>query len=202
MSDPSNVYPDPERMLRVLGEEVSILQEAGITPFAIGSVAGAVHGEVAWPGPGSDLDLFVSEGDARRAVAVLSEHGHAAEGTHEDWLLKVRKNGVLTDLIFRAAGEIELDAERPLFRGVDLPVLSAEDYTIMQAFTHSIDTRAHWFNALGVLRRATLDWDYFLRRASLRPERALALLCWARSDGIAIPQQPMDALWEWCCARK
>src|ERR1041384_3514044 len=133
MSDPSNVYPDPERMPRGLGEDVSILQEAGITPFAIGSVAGAVHGDVAWPGPGSDLDLFVSEGDARRAVAVLSEHGHAAEGTHEDWLLKVRKNGVLTDLIFRAAGEIELDAEmvlraeRHVFRGVDLPVLSAED---------------------------------------------------------------------------
>src|SRR5262252_10242324 len=53
-----------------------------------------------------DLDIFVREADARRALARLSEAGYNTELTFPHWLGKIRCGGHLIDLIFSSGNGI------------------------------------------------------------------------------------------------
>ncbi len=45
----------------------------------------------------------------------------------------------------------------------------------------------HWHDALAILSHATIDWNYLLKRSRRAPRRLLALLLYAQSSDILIP---------------
>lgn len=51
-----------------------------------------------------DVDFFVREQDAERALEALAEAGMEPERPPEDWLYKAHDGGVLVDLVFRPSG--------------------------------------------------------------------------------------------------
>lgn len=186
-------HADVRTMARTFRAATTVLDDHQIPYLVIGSIAADVHGEETWPRPGSDVDLFLGQDDAERAQKILGENGFHTEPPDEDWLLKVYRDGVLVDLIFRAARTITIDEEmlarsrRKTIEGRDVQVISPEDYVVIQCSTFSRETPEHWFNALGVLERSTVDWEYVLQRGEDRRERLLSLLVFARANGILVP---------------
>ncbi|MCA1830668.1 MAG: nucleotidyltransferase [Actinomycetota bacterium] len=193
-------HAEERTMERTFRAATQLLDEHDVPYIVIGSIAADVHGEESWPRRGSDIDLFLAEDDALRAQKVLGENGFHIEPPDEDWLLKAYREGVLVDLIFRAAKTIRLDdemlerARERNIAGRSVRVISPEDYIVVQASTFSRETPEHWFNALGVLSRSAVDWDYVLRRAEDRRDRVLSLLVYARANGITVPASVTRAL--------
>ena len=52
----------------------------------------------------------------------------------------------------------------------------------------------HWHDAIGLLIREDLDWEYLVRRARHATRRVLALLLYATSNDIAIPERVIREL--------
>jgi nucleotidyltransferase DUF2204 len=188
-----------EAYTRVLGDAATTLHRAGIPFVVMGSFAAALYGEASWPKGNTDVDLFIYEQDIDRAHAALTKERFTRDDSGPDWLSKARKDGVLVDLIFRAAGETRLDDEmlhraaRQSIGDHDVPVIPPEDYVVMQSLSHGKETPDHWFNALGVLHRTPLDWDYLIRRGQGR-DRVLSILLYARADGVEIPAEAVESL--------
>jgi predicted nucleotidyltransferase len=180
-----------------LDEVLDIVRSSHVTALVIGGVAAAVFGRPRWS---DDVDLFVRAEDAARLLRALGERGFDTDETFPDWLYKAFKSGVLIDLIFKSAGDIYLDAEMverscaETFHGRTIPVVSPEDLVVMKAIAHSEPTARYWYDALGILSRADLDWDYLLRRARQGPHRVLSLLLYARSNDIAVPDSAIERL--------
>ena len=77
------------------------LRDADI-PFLLGGgLAGWARGG---PPTEHDVDLFVREDDAERALEALAEAGMRPERPPEGWLLKAYHGDTLVDLIFRPSG--------------------------------------------------------------------------------------------------
>jgi predicted nucleotidyltransferase len=164
-------------------------------PFgAIGGIAAVAWGRPRWDPASLDVDLMVRPQDADATQAALEEEGFEAVPTTEDhWLRSVVREGVGIDLIFRAAGDIYLDqemleriAERE-FEGARVPVVSAEDTVVMKALAFGEQTPTYWAEALSIIARHDLDWDYVLRRARHGVHRVLSLLLYAQSQDLAVP---------------
>lgn len=196
-------HPDPHTVSRTFVAATKVLDQRAIPYLVMGSIAADVHGgDVAWPREGSDIDLFLAKDDAELAQRTLGDNGFHVEEPDEDWLLKVYRDGVLVDLIFRAARTVEIDDEmleraRPkTIEGRRVKVIAPEDYVVIQSRTFSRETPLHWFRACAVLERSSIDWEYLLLRAEDRRDRALALLIFARSNGITVPNWVVDRLYE------
>jgi len=86
------------------------------------------------------------------------------------------------DLIFATGRGIYFDDEMLArasirsFRDVAVRVVSPEDLVLIKAIAHDEATPRHWHDALGVLLRAELDWDYLLARSRFGQRRLLSLL--------------------------
>src|SRR5207247_9743461 len=125
----------------------------------------------------------------------------AGEG-EPHWVLKVARNGVTVDIIFRAAGDLYLDeemlsrAELTEFRGRKLPLVSREDLLVMKALAFGEQTPSYWHEALGIIARGELDWDYVLYRARHGTRRVLSLLVYAQSNDLPIPPKVVRELFE------
>jgi hypothetical protein len=52
---------------------------------------------------------------------------------------------------------------------------------------HEEETPRYWHDALSIIARAQLDWEYLLKRARLRARRILALLVYAQSNDLVVP---------------
>lgn len=184
----------------MLADAVRVFERAAISYLVIGSIAGNVLGDSRWPSVGSDLDLFVREHDARLAIEALCDDGFYELWSNEDWLFKARKEGVLVDVIFRAAAHMELDdemRERAMTHTLldtKFHLVSPEDYVVMQVATHGPETAQHWFHALGVIARRRLDWGYLRRRSASVNERMSAFLLYARSEGMNVPFVEIERL--------
>jgi hypothetical protein len=90
-----------DELVATLKRAGAALREADV-PFMLGG------GLAAWArgGPPSDhdVDLFVREEDAERALEALAEAGMRTERPPEEWLYKAYDGDVLVDLIFHPAG--------------------------------------------------------------------------------------------------
>jgi hypothetical protein len=55
----------------------------------------------------------------------------------------------------------------------------------------------HWHDALAIISRCDLDWEYVVRRAR-RPgaRRVLSLMLYAQSNDLVVPAGPIRALFE------
>jgi hypothetical protein len=122
-----------------------------------------------------DVDFYVREEDAERALVALAEAGMHTERPPEEWLYKAHDGPVLVDLIFRPAGgpvsdehfaratELEVVAQRLLVASIDDVLV-----TKLLALTEQEPD----FQAVLELARALreqIDWAFVRSRASSSP---------------------------------
>ena len=163
----------------------------------IGGVACAVHGRPRWS---YDIDLFVGEPDALTALDLLGDAGFATQELDPTWIYKAIDRGVLVDVIFKTAGDIYLDDEmlarvrRARFHGVDVPVASPEDLVVIKAIVMKETRPRHWYDALAIIARNELDWDYLEHRARHGVRRVASLLVYAQSLDLPVPTEPIRRL--------
>ena len=190
---------DEETFLRVAGEAIGAIERRNIPYAFIGGIASALHGRPRWT---HDVDLFVRPQDADAVLDALGEEGFAIQRTDPFWLFKGIKEGVLVDVIFRSTGDIYLDDEMlerssvEVFKGIKMRVVAPEDLVVIKAVVHDEKTPRHWFDALGIIARADLDWDYLVRRARRAARRVAGLLLYAQSNDLLVPPAPLRSLLE------
>jgi len=190
---------DPAALAEVLGRAVRALEQSEIPYALIGGLASAVLGR---PRCSSDIDLLVAPDCAQRALEEFSKAGFETEITNPSWLYKAFAGGILVDLLFKTKGDIYLDrqmlqrASHYAFLGTRVRVISPEDLIVVKAIVHDEETPRHWHDALALLRRSDLDWDYLVERAQRGPRRVLALLLYALSCDLWVPNRPIRRLAE------
>lgn len=174
--------------------------EASEVPYAIiGGVASAIYGR---PRYTLDVDVLVRHDDAGRAIEALDAAGFDTERTDPLWLYKAVSDGVVVDVLFSSSGDVYLDEEMSArsrveeFRGLRMRVAPPEDVVVMKAIAHAESTPRYWHDALGIIARTPLDWDYLLRRARLGAHRVMSLLSYAASNDIVVPAWVMRTLFE------
>lgn len=166
------------------------LQERKIPYAMIGGVAASGMGR---PRSTHDIDIFVRPEDAEASIQALESKSFEIEKTDPRWLFKGWKDGMMVDVIFKSQGDIYFDEEMQershliLYHGRKIPAVSAEDLIIIKCAVHSEVGPHHWHDALALLSHAQLDWEYLLKRARRAPRRLLALLIYAQSNDIWIP---------------
>lgn len=176
----------------VLFSALSALEQGKIAYGLIGGVAASGFGR---PRSTRDIDIFVRSEDAGSALEALGRHGFRTERTDPSWLFKAFKDGILVDIIFKSRGDIYFDremAERTAliaYHGTKVRMVSPEDLVIIKCVVHDEIGPHHWHDALAILSHATLDWEYLLKRARRAPRRLLALLTYAQSNDIGIPNR-------------
>ncbi|MCA1831398.1 MAG: nucleotidyltransferase [Actinomycetota bacterium] len=192
---------DVRAIVRVFADVVRTFESSRIPYLAIGSVAASAWGALEWPRAFADVDFLLAEPDVASALRALEADGfHTERPPEEDWLAKAHRDGVLVDVIFRAAGNMRLDHNMLShgqvweISGVPVRVCAPEDFALMQATSLSRETADHLFNGAAVLRSAAIAWDYLESRAAGVEGRLLALLLYARSEGVAMPHAMCERL--------
>jgi predicted nucleotidyltransferase len=198
---PAQEPPDHEEevFLGVLGDVLHAADGSGFPYLLVGGIASGIMGRPRWT---HDLDLFVRPQDARPLLRVFAEAGFRTEETDPVWLYKAFKHDVLVDLIFYGMGGIYLDDEMLAhssireFKGYHVRIPSPEDLIVIKALVHKEETSRHWFDALAMISRCDLDWDYLLRRARRGSRRVLSLLVYAQSNDVLVPDGVIRRLYE------
>lgn len=188
---------DEAAFLSVLRTTIDALEEADVPHLLMGGLAVAALGRPRWT---HDIDIFVRPDDAQRALAVLEERGFETEETDPLWLFKAIRDDIVVDIIFRSEGQIYLEDEmlqraiETTFRGERVCVIPPEDLILIKASAHKEEGGYHWFDALALLTRPGLDWDYLVRRSRRAVRRVLSLLLYAQSSDIAVPRAVVHQL--------
>lgn len=189
--------------LEVLDESMRVVDRTGAPWALIGGIGSAALGRPRWSHRGEDIDFFLRPEDARRVLEELAEAGFETEETYPDWLFKAYKKDVLVDVIFKSSGDIFLDDEMlsrvriEEFKNRKVKVPSPEDLVVMKAVAHSEETPQYWFDALSIIARSELDWDYVCRRARRHGvRRVLSLLLYAQSVDLVVPMDVVRKLFE------
>lgn len=180
------------RFNRTLFSAIDALEEGGISYALIGGVAASGLGR---PRSTHDIDVFVRPEDAESALEALSQHGFETSRHDPRWLYKGVREKMLVDIIFKSQGDIYFDEEMNTraalvsYHGRQVRVVAPEDLIIIKCAVHNENGPHHWHDALAILSHAQIDWDYLLKRARRAPRRLLALLIYAQSSDIWIPNQ-------------
>jgi predicted nucleotidyltransferase len=178
------------RFRQVLSEAIAITEEHDVPYLVAGSLAFEAWGQ---PGSLGDIDLFVDPRPAKDLLEAFRQAGYETDETFPTWLFKATKSGITVDLIFEMAGPLYLEPPmlehgcRVEVRGVEARVMGPEDFVLSQAMALKEDTVVYWRNAIAVMQRQDLDWDYVVDMASRGPRMVLALLVLAREDGVPVP---------------
>lgn len=175
---------------RVLFDALDAMESRNIPYAMIGGIAASAHSR---PRSTHDIDIFVRPEDADAGLEALAQHGFETEVFDPRWLYKGWKEEMMVDLIFKSEGDIYFDdemhqhAKRITYHGRMISAVSPEDLMIIKAAVHSEVGPHHWHDALAILSHAQVDWRYLLKRARKAPRRILALLIYAQSNDILIP---------------
>jgi predicted nucleotidyltransferase len=165
--------PDFQELLAAMKKAAGVLQQADV-PFMLGG------GLAVWarggPQTEHDVDFYVKEADAERALAALGEAGFKTERPPEGWLLKAYDDeGTLVDLIFHPSGgeigdeEFER-AEEIEVMALRINVASLEDVLVQKLL--SLKEQEPDFGAVLEIGRAVreqIDWDEVRERTSESP---------------------------------
>jgi predicted nucleotidyltransferase len=188
---------DEETFGLVLGRAVGALERQSVSYAVFGSLVSDLYGR---PAPSGDIDLLVRPGDADTAMDALEAEGFTTDRLDPSWIYKACMQGVLVDVIFRVKGDIYLDDEvMEHTRVVDLfghavRVISPEDAAVIEAVSNEAQSPDHWYNAVGIVARTDMDWDYLMRRARHAARRVLSLLVYCDSTDVPIPSRVITAL--------
>jgi predicted nucleotidyltransferase len=190
--------PETDQLLSVLDDAVRALRGADLPFLLMGGLATSVLGRARRV---TDVDLFVHDRDVVEALAALAAAGFETMVVSPNWLAKGFKDDVLVDVISRSTHDISLTDEM-LDRAIEievegrrLPCVSPEDLIVMKAVATTEDTARYWYDALGLLVRPDLDWEYLVRRAKQHGARRVAsLLFFAQSMDLLVPEGVVDEL--------
>ena len=192
--------PSDAAIRKALEEVISVLRGADVAFLLIGGMSAATF---ARPRMTDDIDVFVRPDAAPRALDALEAAGFATKIKDPYWLYKAWKHGVLVDVIFRSSGDLYLDDEMLArgsdreYLGVTAPLVAPEDLVVIKALASAEHSPRHWYDALAVIGRTQLDWEYLLSRARLAgPRRVLSLLLYAESTDLAVPAEIIEDLFE------
>ena len=178
----SEVQPEarPDDLREGLKRVAVALKEVG-RPFALtGGYAAWAHGA---PENAHDVDFLVDPQDVDGIVQQLRERDLEVVHPPEDWLVKVRTDGVVVDLLHRANGFDVPDglarAETMAVLSVEMPVLHPTDLVtekLLALDEHYCDL-AQVLPTLRALRER-VDWDLVRDRSAGSPfaEAVLFLL--------------------------
>lgn len=189
-----------EFYLKVVREALGVLEGAAADHLVIGSMA--VRALLGKPlSEAEDVDVLIRVEDAERLLDAFSTEGYTTYRRDERWIYKAARPNVTVDLIFRAGESIRLDDDH-LARsttaeidGISLPVPAPEDLVVMKAVFDAEDRQGAWYDALSILRRFPVDWDYLAERALAHgPRRLLGLLLYASDAGIDVPDRAVSIL--------
>ncbi|MFP5317656.1 MAG: nucleotidyltransferase [Acidimicrobiia bacterium] len=185
---------------QVLADTVAVLESEQVPYVFMGGIGAATHGRPRWT---HDIDVFVRPEDAGRVLRALGAAGFRTETTYPDWLYKAFKHEILVDVIFKSLGGILLDEEmleragREEFMGLHVCVMAAEDLLVVKAVVHDEHMPRHWHDALAIISRCDLDWDYVVRRARRHgARRVLSLMLYAQSNDLVVPATPVRELFD------
>ncbi len=181
---PSEDFP---QLVETMKRAAGALREAEV-PFVLGGgMAGWARGG---PPTDHDVDFFLTERDAERGLAALTEVGFRPERPPEGWLLKAWDGDVLVDLIFRPSGG---PVDEGYFRRADeidvvshpLLVASIDDVLATKLLAMT-EQEPNYGPVLALARalREQVDWDALRRRVAEAPIGA-AFLTLAERLGIA-----------------
>jgi predicted nucleotidyltransferase len=183
----------------VLREAVATVERAGFRFLVLGGLASSLVGRPRWT---HDIDFLVRADDALGVLSAFRAAGFRTEETDPVWIYKAFRHDIMVDIIFMITGGIYLDQqmeERAIQReydGLQVRIPSPEDQVVIKAIVHREETSRHWFDALAILGRADLEWDYLLYRARLGARRVLALLVYAQSTDILVPTWVIRRLYD------
>ncbi len=127
------VDDDPRGCVRDLLKRTAVALKEGGVPFALcGGYAAWTRGA---PEPDHDADFLVPAAEAERAAKVLADAGLQVVDPAEDWLLKVVRDDVFVDVLWRTCGHpVETDlidrADVLPVLSVQMPVLAATDILV------------------------------------------------------------------------
>ena len=190
--------PESELLLAVLDDAVAAIRRAQLPFLLMGGIATSALGRSRRV---TDVDLFVHDRDVAQVLAVLEAAGFEIMVVAPNWLAKGFKDGVLVDVISRSTHDISLSDEildhaiEIDIEGRRLPCVAPEDLIVMKAVATTEDTARYWYDALGLLGRADLDWGYLVRRAKQHgARRVAALLFFAQSMDLLVPDEVVDQL--------
>jgi predicted nucleotidyltransferase len=179
-----------ERFNRTLFSALDAIEASHISYALIGGVAASGLGR---PRSTHDIDIFVRPEDAESTLTALTGAGFETERTDDRWLFKGFRDNHMVDIIFKSWGDIYFDDEMEEhihyvnFHGRRVRVVNPVDLIIIKCAVHSESGPHHWHDALALLSHAKIDWAYLLRRSHKAPRRLLALLIYAQSNDILIP---------------
>ena len=183
----------------VLHAAVDAVSKAGYPFLVLGGLASALVGRPRWT---HDIDFLVRPDDARDILEVFAAAGFTTEETDPVWIYKAFKDEVMVDVIFMVMGGIYLDDQMQArsiereYEGLRLRIPSPEDQIVIKGIVHREETSRHWFDALAILGRAEIDWEYLLLRGRVGARRILALLIYAQSSDILVPDWVIRRLYD------
>ena len=176
--------PTPEALREALKRVAVALKETG-RPYAL------TGGYAAWalgaPENAHDVDFLVDPEDVDAIVGRLGDRGLEVVHPPEDWLVKIRTDGVLVDLLHRANGfevaEGLARAQTLSVLSVNMAVLSATDLVtekLLALDEHYCDLSA----VLPTLRalREQVDWGVVHKRSEGAPFAEATLFLLERLD--------------------
>lgn len=184
----------------VVGEVRDALSGAGVSYGFHGGIASGIWGRARLT---RDVDLIVAPDDASAVLRMLSARGFETDCTYPSWCLKAYRDGVVVDVIFQVYDVISFDRQmanhvvRKCYRGLWIPVISAEDLLMIKARCHEVKLRRqdqvnahrHWRDAVGIIARTPLDWTYVLERSRLGGRMLLSLLIYAHGLDLDVPEE-------------
>ena len=186
--------------LDVLDRTMAAVRATGESVALIGELASGAFGRDRGT---RDIDLFMRPASAPVVLDALEAGGFDVEVIDDHWLYKARLHGIDVDVIFRATRDILFDdemaarlSEVPIY-GRPLPVVAAEDLLVMKALAAGEDTARYWYDAIAILARRDLDWDYLSMRARQHGARRIcSLLLFATSVDVLVPRHAIDGLYD------
>jgi hypothetical protein len=166
---PAENFPD---LIETMKRAAAVLRAAEV-PYILGG------GLAAWarggPPTEHDVDFFVREADAERALATLQDAGMRPEQPPEEWLLKAWDGDVLIDLIFRpATGPVDdgffARAEEVEVAALTMPVASLGDVmaTKLMAINEQEPDLASVLEIARSLREQ-IDWPFVREQTAGSP---------------------------------
>ena len=162
--------PSERDEIRDLLKRTAIALKQGDAPFALcGGYAAWVRGA---PEPDHDADFLVPATEAERAGKVLADAGLQVVDPAEDWLLKVVREEVFVDVLWRTCGHpVESDlidrADVLPVLSVHMPVLAATDILVTKLM--ALDEHYCDFTRMLPVARALreqVDWPLVERQVA------------------------------------
>lgn len=182
--------PISETLLRVLDESLAALEKARIPHVVGGGLAARAYGLRKTT---DDIDIFVQPPMASSAAKALESAGFRVWVEDPPWLHKALKSEIEVDIIYESAGTFHVDEEafqravKVNLDGRPSTILSPEDFFVIKALVATPVTPRHWEDAVKVVQRYRLDWQYVVRRARGRPRKVIKALLFGYDHGVDIP---------------